>query len=121
MRGVKGMEAVWLNEEEVEQISNNLLLDVRYLLDRDSNAESCGGAYLKNIIEKLKRHPLIKEGQIAELISKFQRVDVRKNINIGSYRNVRLWECSCEWTGFGTGHDGKLIDGDRCPDCGNYL
>lgn len=32
------------------------------------------------------------------------------------------FECaSCGWRGKGTGRDGALVEGDRCPDCGSYL
>jgi len=35
-------------------------------------------------------------------------------------RNV--FECVvCGWTGKGTGRDGALVEGDRCPGCGTHL
>jgi len=29
--------------------------------------------------------------------------------------------CDCGWEGTGTGPNGKLLDSDRCPECGEYL
>lgn len=32
-----------------------------------------------------------------------------------------LPDCPCGWRGEGTGPDGQIVRGDRCPRCGNYL
>ena len=29
--------------------------------------------------------------------------------------------CPCGWDGKGTGQKGRIIAGDRCPECGQYL
>ena len=32
-----------------------------------------------------------------------------------------LPDCSCGWSGKGSGPDGQFMKGDRCPDCGERL
>lgn len=34
---------------------------------------------------------------------------------------AELPDCSCGWSGKGTGRGGKFVKGDRCPKCGESL
>jgi len=34
---------------------------------------------------------------------------------------AELPDCTCGWSGKGTGPGGKFVKGDRCPNCGETL
>jgi len=45
-----------------------------------------------------------------------------RKISAPDKQRENLFECAvCGWQGKGTGHQGALIEGDRCPECGVRL
>ena len=107
----------WFNKKEIQKIAKHFgISKVGDLCDR-SDTEVFDGAYGGNIENKLRLHPLIVTKKIDDYLSHFDQEIERTQGKHG--RGV--WGCSCGWTGKGTGRDGRLVEGDRCPDCGTYL
>jgi len=114
-------KSAWIEKEEVKQIAKKFGLAAGDLLDRGADGEVFDGAYVGNIANKLRMHPLVIKAVIEDYLSRFkQRSRVETTLTIDDYKR-RVWECGCGWSGPGTGNKGGLIDGDRCPDCGVYL
>ena len=61
----------------------------------------------------------LKEGRVSGNYDK--RVTIVSNNANDNFTFISGYECDCGWIGQGTGNSGSLIEGDRCPDCGNYL
>ncbi len=115
----------WFTKSQVERIEDSFdYIKAEDLLDRDGRGECLDGGYGANILDKLRRHPLVVTAEIEEVIEcEYEQI---KALRIERWQYPRdeetgLWRCSCGWAGEGTGYNGALVEGDRCPECGIYL
>lgn len=115
----------WFDKVQIEKIVDNLGYSIitEDLLDRDADNKSLAGGYGANIVDKLRRHPLTVAAEYEKIMEREYEDIKQLRIERRPYqrRADGLQQCSCGWTGQGTGYNGALIEGDRCPECGLFL
>lgn len=118
-------KSVWFEKAHIEKIADSFdCIKAEDLLDRDGSGECLEGGYGANILDKLRRHPLAATAEIKAIVEcEYEQIKALRIERLPYQRDEKagLWRCRCGWTGEGTGHNGALLEGDRCPDCSVHL
>jgi len=111
----------WFEQKSILRIAKHFDVSADSLFDQGRT--DITGAYGSNVENKLNHHPLFSRKEIQEFLEQeADRCASHRTAFQGTVRGTnRFWECTCGWRGKGTGNNGALIEGDRCPDCNTYL
>ncbi len=103
----------WFNQKLVSEVAEHFDVPLELLIEQGDGAYGC------NMESKLRNHPDHTHAGISEYFEALCQAD---RVPVGSIDSSDgLLYCDCGWIGKGTGNGGRLIEGDRCPECGVHL